>query len=508
MRFQNCCPRTFILVAIMSMVGLIVDTAVAQKRQAGDLTITETRSFQATDGTEVEADLGRLVVREHRANPDSPLIELAFVRLKSSSDSPGPPLIYLAGGPGGSSTGMARDEGALQGWRPVLGLCDVILLDQRGTGSSEPDLNWFIRKPFPDDFLIRRESAVQFAVEQAREAAAHFREQGRDLNGFTTLEAAHDINDLRKALDLEKVSLFGFSYGTHLALTMIKYHGETLENVIMVGVEGLDETYKLPLNMDTQLRKLAIMVSQDERVAPFVPDLVALYQRVAEKLEASPMPVTIRFRGNSQEVLVGRFGLDMILRMDLGDASDLPVFPRLLYSIDQGDSTILRAFLQKRIPMFGRLNAMSSITDGASGASVGRRQLIREQQQQTMFSNVVNMLHPEMPEAFGAPDLGEEFRRPLVSDVRTLMATGSLDYNTPPYQAERVRFGLSNATHLTVENAGHEQVIPQPQIQQAFVRFLQGEDVSDVRVALPPIRFVPIDEYDPDVTHWSVPRER
>ena len=128
------------------------------------------------------------------------------------------------------------------------------------------------------------------------------------------------------------------------------------------------------------------------------------------------------------------------------------------------------------------------------------------QQQESMFSNVVNMMHPEVAEAFGAPDLGKEFRVPIVSDVRILMVTGSLDFNTPPYQAERTRLGFSNATHLTVENAGHEQIIPQPEIQSAFLRFLQGEDVSDVHVTLPPLRFVPIDKYDPDHKHWSVPR--
>ncbi len=508
MRPVCCRSREIFTTVILMALAATGQTSFARQQTAGDLNIVETRIFTASDGSEVEADLGRLIVPEHRGNPESPLIELAFVRLKGKAESPCAPLVYLAGGPGGSSTGMARNEGALQRWLPMLGVCDLILLDQRGTGSSEPDLDWFIREPIPDDFLMSRESAVKFATEQARAAAAHFRQQGRDLSGYTTLEAAHDIDDLRQALNLDKISLFGFSYGTHLALTMIKYHGESLENVIMVGVEGLDETYKLPLNMDTQLRKLSLQVAGDDRVAPFVPDLVGLYQRVAEKLEANPLPVNVRFRGKQQEVLVGRFGLDMILRMDLGDASDLPVFPRLLHSIDQGDSTILRAFVQKRVPMFGRLNAMSAITDGASGASPARWQMIRGQQQQTMFSNVVNMLHPELAEAFGAPDLGEEFRAPIVSDVRVLMATGSLDYNTPPYQAEQVRFGLTNATHLTVENAGHEQVIPQPEIQRAFVRFLQGEDVSDVHVALPPLRYVPIDRYDPEVTHWSVPRER
>lgn len=103
-------------------------------------------------------------------------------------------------------------------------------------------------------------------------------------------------------------------------------------------------------------------------------------------------------------------------------------------------------------------------------------------------------------------DLGAEYRAPLVSDVRALLLSGSLDWNTPPYQAERLRWGLRNATHISVENAGHEQVLPQPAIQRAIVAFLQGEGVSGVRVALPPLRFVPLEGYDPEVTHPSVPR--
>ncbi len=251
------------------------------------------------------------------------------------------------------------------------------------------------------------------------------------------------------------------------------------------------------------------MVSKDERVAPYVPDLVALYRKVRAKLDAEPMPVTIRGRdGKPMEVLVGSFGLDMILRIDMGDASDLPVFPKLLHSIDQGDPSILQVFVQKRYPNFSRINAMAIITDGASGASAGRMAMIADQTPRSMFGNIVNMIMPDAAIAMGAPDLGEDFRAPIVSDVRTLFLTGSLDFNTPPYQAEHVRWGFTNSQHITVENAGHEQILPQPAIMQAMLRFLQDEDVSDVRVALPPLRFVPIEGYDPEVTHWSVPRPR
>lgn len=88
-------------------------------------------------------------------------------------------------------------------------------------------------------------------------------------------------------------------------------------------------------------------------------------------------------------------------------------------------------------------------------------------------------------------------------DVRTLQLSGSLDYNTPPHQAERVRWGLSNATHIVVENAGHEQIIPNREVQQTMIRFQRGEVVRDVAVIAPKLRFVPLEGFDPERTHPS-----
>src|SRR5688572_13710230 len=56
----------------------------------------------------VEGELGRLVVSENRTKPDSRLIELAFVRLKSTATKPGYPVVYLDGGPGSSAINLAH----------------------------------------------------------------------------------------------------------------------------------------------------------------------------------------------------------------------------------------------------------------------------------------------------------------------------------------------------------------------------------------------------------------
>ena len=69
--------------------------------------------------------------------------------------------------------------------------------------------------------------------------------------------------------------------------------------------------------------------------------------------------------------------------------------------------------------------------------------------------------------------------------IPALFISGSLDSNTPPYQAEQVRWGFPNSVHLIVENAGHESTLPLREVQQAMVDFLKGVDVTARRIVAP-----------------------
>jgi len=468
----------------------------------------ETRTITSNDGTEVQADFGRLVVPENRAKSDSDPIEIAFVRLQGPASARRAPLVYLEGGPGGSSTWQADEPWALQRWIPLLQDGDVILLDQRGTGESSPRLRW--RYPGAPRFgaLASKAAMDSLAIEAATRARAALTEAGRDLAGYTSVESARDIDALRAALGYDRITLLGFSYGTHLAIAYARAFPEHLEAMVLSGVEGPDQTLKLPINMDTAFRRLSQMVAADPELGPVIPDLVALLRRVRERLEREPMKVTLSDPQSDRtfDVRVGPHFLDYIIRRDLGDASDLPVFPRLLYSIDHGDPTLLQWFTQKRAGAIIFFDGMGAVMDVASGASPERLRLIAAQEAESMFGDAANFPMPLWDEAWGAPDLGAEYRAPLVSDVRTLLLSGTLDYNTPPFQAEQLRWGMTNATHLVVTNAGHEQVLPHPEIWAAVAAFLRGENVSEVHAAWPPIRFVPLEGYDPERTHPSVPR--
>ncbi len=463
----------------------------------------ETKTFKSSSGKEIQGEVGSLVVPENRDNPNSEDIQIHFVRLKSTNPNPQAPMIYLEGGPGSSCTWQASNPRFLDGWLPFLELGDLILLDQRGTGAGTERVLYIWRKEIPDNVLVDPAVSRQHFENMGKAALAEFENRGIDLNGYTTVQNANDVDDLRKALGYEKISLLGFSYGTHLGQAYIKYHGENVENAVLIGVEGPNHTFKLPSVMDVQLGKISLLAGQDPNVNKEIPDLLALFQRVSKKLDEKPAVVEVRspLDNSPMKVKVGSYGLKLMLRFDIGDASDLPVFPRLLYSIDQGDYSSLQWFVQKRFQGFYGIQGMAATMDAASGIAPSRKTRIEEDKQKSFFKDVVN---PRLDLGWPSPDLGEGFRAPLLTNVRTLFMSGTLDFNTPPHQAEEVRWGYANSSHIIVKNAGHEQILTHPGAMPAIIRFLKGEEVDDVALFYPKLKFIPVKGDTKGLRHPSV----
>lgn len=465
----------------------------------------ESRRITSAKGIVIEAQEGWLGVPERRGVAASRRIPIRFVRLKSPTRPDGPALFYLAGGPGDTGTGAVRDPRSLDLWAAFLAAGDVVLIDQRGT--RDPLLRWDWDGPVPADFFVNADTARAHAMRVARRGAQAIRERRVDLAGYTTLESVADLEELRVALRLPRISLLGFSYGTHLGCAYLREHGEHVANAILVGNEGPSHTYKLPSAAETQWARLSRLAAADPAIGRDVPDLGALLDRVLARLARQPMTVPLEHPVTKQRipVAVGPFGLLFVLRADLGDATDLPVFPRLLWSIEHGDSSALAWFVAKRAGIALAARGMSAATDAASHASAGRLALIASEAPTSRFADVVNFPFPETAPVWSPHPLPDTFRAPLVSDVRTLFLSGELDWNSPPYQAEEIRWGFTQSTHLVVRNAGHEQTLWQnPGAVPLLVDFLLGKDVSTRRIDLPPMRFVPLTGRHPSPSHPSV----
>ena len=203
------------------------------KRREGEIWF-EPAKLEA-GGQAFEGERGHLMVRENRQNANSNLIELAFVRLKSTADKPGDPTVYLDGGPGSSAINLARVPDYMHAFQKLREVGDVILLDQRGVGGLKPNLTYLTPEPLPVDVFADRQVALQTFKERAKMAADHFRSKGIDILAYNSGESAHDVDDLRKALGAEKVNLVGFSYGTHLGLACIRFQPTKWAEVFSLG---------------------------------------------------------------------------------------------------------------------------------------------------------------------------------------------------------------------------------------------------------------------------------
>jgi pimeloyl-ACP methyl ester carboxylesterase len=487
------------IIGVLIVLTLLDCAATAQtpsdqpNRREGEIWFEPTKA--EVGGQVFEGERGHLMVRENRQNSKSNLIELVFIRLKSTTDKPGYPTVYLDGGPGSAATTLASFPDYMRAFQKLREVGDVILLDQRGVGRSKPNLTYLAQASLPVDVFADRAVALGAFKERAKMAAEHFRSRGVDILAYNSVESVNDVDDLRKALGAEKVNLVGFSYGTHLGLACIRYHGKNLNRVVLIGTEGPDHTDKLPSTSDASIRRLSQIVAQDPEIGSKMPDLTGTLKRVLDRLEKEPVTVTITDQRTKKpvDVKVGKMGLQFLIMRDLGDTNDLPIFPLWFYTMDKGDYSILKRFVERRYNQFGSgLSIMTLVTDISSGVTKARQKQIQKEAKTALLGDIVNFPISEMGDVFGNPDLGDDYRSPIKTDVTTLFVSGVLDNNTQPFQADDVRATFKNSTHIVIDNAGHESMLTDPQVQQTMVQFLRGEDVSKVKINLPPLKFQPL----------------
>lgn len=420
------------------------------------------------------ADLEKVTVLEDRSKPSGRKIDLAFARLKSTSTTPGAPIVYLDGGPGGSGIGLYRVEEFKKLFDALRAAGDVILLSQRGTGFSTPRLTCSNSAAIPTDLFLSAQRMTELMAPRLVACATELRAKGIDLAAYNTEASADDLEDLRKALGVPKISVFGFSYGTHLALAAIRRHPNSIERAILAGTEGPEDTQKYPHTFDLQLGRLANL----EASLPNAPkeSLIDVTRAVLASLEKLPV--------DAGKYKIGKEGFQYLLRLDIGDTNDTANVIKLIRDTAMGDYGMLTRFAERRFSGFGGgASLMGYAMDCASGIPTERLMRIEREMPHGLLGAMTNFPFPQVCEAIKVPQLPDSFRAPIASTIPTLFISGSLDSNTPPYQAEQVRWGFPNSVHVIVENAGHESTLPLPDVHKLMVDFLKGVDVSGRRLA-------------------------
>jgi pimeloyl-ACP methyl ester carboxylesterase len=421
----------------------------------------ESVTFEVGGGEIISAERGSFSVPANR-NPggQAATITLRYVRFASTSANPGPPIVFLAGGPGDAATrafrGMPRDM--LERLRAIA---DVIAFDQRGTGTSESAA---ICPPGPAAPLDRPlDPAALVAVMRTRltTCLSGLTASGVDIGGLTTQESADDVDDLRAALGQRQVMLLAGSYGTHLALAVARRHPEAVARMALLGVEGPDDTVKLPAAVEQTLNRI------DEAHPGVVPNIRTLLDRLRREPWTKTLP-------NGQQVTVGAWDLQRRVAESLDTVPEISALGPALAGMLEGDySDLVRWTIPFRLPK--PLNVMNLAMDCASYASPERLVLIQRQASAALLGDAINYPLPDVCDTPGLPRLPDAFRAPVVSAIPALLVAGTFDGRTPPANAEAVAKHLPRGKVLVIPRASHS-LFRDPEAMEACLGFLREPD--------------------------------
>ncbi|MBA3889359.1 MAG: alpha/beta hydrolase [Gemmatimonadaceae bacterium] len=195
--------------------------------------------------------------------------------------------------------------------------------------------------------------------------------------------------------------------------------------------------------------------------------------------------------GRPTRIAIGRFDLQLVVAVALGRTETASLLPPALASLEARDASLLARFVMGlRAAAFQRA-AMPLAMDAASGATAARRRQVTAEALTARLGDALNF--PDLDEVvrgLGFRNLGDGFRAPVRTRVPTLFISGTLDARTPPANADEVRRGFTDARHLVLDGAGHDDDLwtATPMVGERIAAFVAGRSMGNVTVVTPLLR--------------------
>jgi pimeloyl-ACP methyl ester carboxylesterase len=326
---------------------------------------------------------GSIQVPENWSVPDGRQLQITYVVLKSLSPDPKPdPIVYLEGGPGGSSL-MGLDAYANEIFDEMRADRDVILFDQRGTqfssplkcsfltvdelfddssggsGGSEPvDLT----ESFDEEQLM---TDARLAVgADTRRCVNEMTANEIDLRQYNSVASANDALALMNALGYQTYNLFGISYGTRLALVIMRDHPDA-------GVRStvLDSSFPPEIpgfeRFVTEAHEVVMQLFSDCKLDPVCdtayPNLKERFKTLLDNTEQAPIV------GADGTVVTAMELVDVITSISNYTASAAYI-PLMIDELERGETNTYNAIVSGSI-VGGDESADEAVADEASGGA-------------------------------------------------------------------------------------------------------------------------------------------
>jgi pimeloyl-ACP methyl ester carboxylesterase len=435
---------------------------------------------------------GYLAVPQDHADPDGPRIRIAIALLPARGGNPLPdPVVSIAGGPGLPAIAghmRLRQQGPhpLDAYRDRR---DLIIIDVRGHGFSEPAMCGELlggepvsRRGRDTDITGEEAEAERVWLAKLEACRTRLESQGARLETLSAVQAAHDLELLRRALGATQLNLVGISYGTRIAAEAVRQVPGSIRAVyyygpVPAGRHGDVAWAEIAAEVvGALLRRCASQPACDAAY----PRLAADHDSVLVRLRRAPVSIPVPRSDAAPE---GRVLVDDEL-MQEGFAQIL-----LNRQLAAGAPLLIHTLAVEGMAPLGSMAAGLMSAIGNQDVDPG-----------TFLSfwcndGVVSRTSSDLLQQRCRVWLGESWRgdaaEPVRSDVPALIETGEFDPRTPPSHAHFLAGGMSRAHVVIMPWYGHERP-PDCSFRISRAFFDAPHDVPDLSCtdSIPAVEYV------------------
>lgn len=412
----------------------------------------------------------RIILQENPDSIKSPIVKVAFAIIQAQ---PGTfsreAIIYLPGGPGGSMTNQAsyyvKSESTIS---KILdeGGRDVLLLDVRGTGKSEPLLCDDLSRPeiYLSNFFGYEPDEVQHSKYKAAfDCLQKVEKEGRSLDMYSSRVIASDVEKIRNAIGYEKWILRGHSYGSFFGQVILQEYPETVKAALLSGLAPFET--KSPDAIYEDLLQFIELIFNDCASDPFCndwyPNLNQRFLEIINRLDKTPILMESMADQYTPAIEIDGFAFVRLVSGLIYSKEGIELLPLFIKSMHEKEDWITEVFVSTLYTSFANLrNDQDLIVSCNDNTKVGER-VFADTETTPFRSQVRKFISSHIEDTYSfctalniIPDSMDYSIVP--EHIPVLLLDGKYDWVTPPHSTNKVLAYIPHATRYTMPDRGHD----------------------------------------------------
>ena len=403
------------------------------------------------------------------------MVVVSAAKAKHAAD----PVFWLDGGPGAAAT---RASAAVRfGFFARLHQDhDLVFVDQRGTGGSNPLECDVGDDPAKPDLFFGKLLPVSLV-----KACRTRLDSVADLKMYTTPIAMDDLDDVRAALGYDKIDIVAASYGTIAAQVYMRQHPDHVRAAFLTGVAtpGLKQPLPFARAAQAALDSLYVDCAADASCHIAFPNLKTEFDAVLARFNRGPVAMNIidSVTGRRRTVALQRESYVERLRLMLYTTNAARYVPLIVHRAFAGDWAPFVAYAKRSNPGLGLARGMYFTVTCSEGVPFITESELEQQSRGTFVGEARVRAHQAACAAWPRGDVPSHFTDYVKTAIPVLMFSGAVDGSTPPWLGEGAVRELRNGRQVMARYVGHQT--DSPCAWGILERFIATASVANIDVS-------------------------